>query len=226
MIRRGPLLRKAICRHFRGRTAQPRHQRAIPPVGKLWSRLDYLPNAIRDGAFEVSDLILLAYRSQSAAFVAGEALAVLQQEAGTEPEDIVVVTRDATGRVSVNQSTDLATGRPLGGGRWGTMIGMLFLDQRKPVRGGKGLAAQLMDAGLDSAFLQATSKALAVGSAVVGLRVRLLGADAVLDRVRSLKGEPTILQTRLDAATEEALYDMQAQIPDQVLRQHPADDLI
>lgn len=174
----------------------------------------------------MSDLILLAYRSQSAAFVAGEALAVLQQEAGTEPEDIVVVTRDATGRVSVNQSTDLSTGQPLGGGRWGTMIGMLFLDQRKPVRGGKGLAAQLMEAGLDGTFLQAAGKSLQVGSAVVGLRVRLLGAAAVLDRVRALKGEPKILQTRLDAATEEALTDMQAQIPEQVLRQQATDDLI
>jgi hypothetical protein len=54
----------------------------------------------------VSDLILLVYRSQSAAFVAGEALAVLQQEAGTEPEDIVVVTRDVTGRISVNLVQD------------------------------------------------------------------------------------------------------------------------
>ena len=174
----------------------------------------------------MSDLILLAYRSQSAAFVAGEALAVLQQEAGTEPEDIVVVTRDATGRVSVNQSTDLSTGQPLGGGRWGTMIGMLFLDQRKPVRGGKGLATQLMEAGLDGTFLQAAGKSLQVGSAVVGLRVRLLGAAAVLDRIRALKGEPEILRTRLDAATEEALTDMQAQIPDQVLRQQATDDLI
>lgn len=174
----------------------------------------------------MSDLILLAYRSQSAAFVAGEALAVLQQEAGTEPEDIVVVTRDATGRVSVNQSTDLSTGQSLGGGRWGTMIGMLFLDRRKPARDGKGLAAQFLEAGLEAAFLQAASRSLEPGSAVVGMRVRLLGAKAVLDRVRSLKGEPTILQTQLDATTEEALYDMQAKIPDQFLRQQPADDLI
>lgn len=174
----------------------------------------------------MSDLILLAYRSQSAAFVAGEALAVLQQEAGTEPEDIVVVTRDATDRVSVNQSTDLSTGQPLGGGRWGTMIGMMFLDRRKPVQGGKGLSAQLMEAGLDGKFLQAASNSLEAGFAVVGMRVRLLGAAAVLDRVRSLKGEPKILQTRLDAATEEALTDMQAQIPEQVLRQQATDDLI
>lgn len=163
----------------------------------------------------MSDLILLVYRSQDAAFGAGQALAVLQQEAGTEPEDIVVVTRDATGRVSVNQSTDLSTGRPLGGGHWGMMIGMLFLDRQTPAQGGKGLAARFLEAGLEGAFLQAASRSLDPGSAAVGMRVRLLGARAVLDRVQSLKGAPTILQTRLDAATEDALYDMQAQIPEQ-----------
>lgn len=174
----------------------------------------------------MSDLILLAYRSQSAAFVAGEALAVLQQQAGTEPEDIVVVTRDASGRIAVNQSTDLASGQPLGGGRWGVLIGMLFLDARKPIAGGKGLAAQLLDAGLDAGFLRAASGLLGAGTAVVGLRVRLLGADAVLNRVASLSGAPKILQTRLDPATEDALYDMQAQIPEQVLRREGEDDLI
>ncbi|MBL9072834.1 DUF1269 domain-containing protein [Tabrizicola sp.] len=174
----------------------------------------------------MSDLILLAYRSQSAAFVAGEALAVLQQKAGTEPEDIVVVTRDGTGRVSINQSTDLATGQPLGGGRWGTMIGMLFLDPRKPVQGGRGLAAQFLAAGLDAGFLEAASRLLEAGTAVVGMRVRLLGADAVLERLKSLSGAPKILKTRLDAATEDALYDMQAQIPDQALHHQATDDLI
>ena len=174
----------------------------------------------------MSDLILLVYRSQSAAFVAGEALAVLQQEAGTEPEDIVVVTRDVTGRISVNQSTDMTTGLPLGGGRWGTMIGILFLDSRKPVPNGKGLSSQLLATGLEEGFLRSAGQALEMGTAVVGLRVRLLGADRVLNRIKALKDTPKVLRTRLDAATEEALYDMQAQIPEQFLGRQPADDLI
>lgn len=173
----------------------------------------------------MSDLILFVYRSPSAAFIAGEALAVLQQEAGTEPEDIVVVTKEATGQVSVNQSINMATGQPLGGGRWGTMIGMLFLDQRKPAKNGKGLSAQLLETGIDPAFLQSAGEALTKGSAVVGLRVRLLGASRVLDRVKALKAVPKILQTRLAAATEDGLYEMQAQIPEQVLAQTAPDGM-
>lgn len=165
----------------------------------------------------MSDLIIVLYGSQNAAFVAGEALAALQQEAGTEPEDIVVVTRAETGRVSVNQSIDLATGRPLGGGRWGTLIGMLFLDRRKPGAQGKGLAAQFLEAGLEQSFLLAIGQAPDKGGAAVGMRIRLLGANRVLERVKALKGEPRILQTRLSAETEDALYDMQNQIPQGVL---------
>lgn len=171
----------------------------------------------------MSDLIIAAYRSQTAAFVAGERLAVLQQEAGTEPEDIVVVTRDATGRVSVNQSIDLASGKPLAGGRWGALIGLLFLDRRKPVEGGVGLASQFRAAGLDSGFLQEVATLLDAGDAAVGMRVRLLGAKRVTETLQKQAGNPRILQTRIGAEAEEALYDMQGQIPDRAVQ---PDDLI
>ena len=167
----------------------------------------------------MSDLIIVLYGSQSAAFAAGEALAVFQKEAGTEPGDIVVVTRAATGRVSVNQSIDLATGQPLGGGRWGALIGMLFLDRRKPGAQDKGLTAQFLEAGLEEAFLRAVGQSLDKGGAAVGMRVRLLGANRVLDRVKALKGDPKILHTRLSVDAEDALYDMQNQIPQDVLSQ-------
>lgn len=172
----------------------------------------------------MSDLIIAAYPSQTAAFVAGESLAALQQEAGVEPEDIVVVTRTAAGRVTLNQSIDLATGEPLGGGRWAALIGMLFLDDRKPTGEGRGLAEQLLAAGLDAGFLKEVSKALTKGGAAVGIHVRLLGVDPVRARLTKLKGSPKILHARLNAETEEALHDLQAQIPQSVLSQ--ADGLI
>ncbi|MDZ4085201.1 MAG: DUF1269 domain-containing protein [Tabrizicola sp.] len=171
----------------------------------------------------MSDLIIAAYRSRNAAFVAGERLAALQQAAGTEPEDIVVVTSDATGRVSVNQSIDLASGAPLGGGRWGALIGMMFLDRRKPVEGGVGLASQFLAAGLDSSFLQEVPALLETGGAAVGMRVRLLGAQRVTEALQKQAGTPRILQTRIGAEAEEALYDLQAQIPDRAVQ---PDDLI
>ncbi|WP_137109427.1 DUF1269 domain-containing protein [Rhodobacter sp. SY28-1] len=172
----------------------------------------------------MSDLILAIYRTQNAAFAAGQALAVFQRAAGTEAEDIVVVTRDASGRVGINQSIDLATGNPLGGGRWGAMIGLLFLDRRKPQPGAKGLAAQLGAVGLDEKFLQEATKALGKGGAAVGMRVRLLGRDRVVEKLTGMPGSPKILWTRLDPDTEDALIDMQGQIPEAALDQPAGHD--
>lgn len=171
----------------------------------------------------MSEIILFVYRNQSDAFAAGEALAVMQRKAGTEPEDIVVITRDGEGRISLNQSIDLATGQPLGGGLWGMTIGTLFLDRRTEAQSETGLAAQLRAAGINASFLRDAATALRDGGAVVGMRVRLLGASRVQDHVAGLKGAPRVLRTRLSADTEDALYDMQDRIPDAVLR-HAAPD--
>lgn len=167
----------------------------------------------------MSDLILAFYRNPSDAFAAGQALAAFQRAAGTEPEDIVVVTRGAGGRIEINQSIDLATGKPLGGGGWGAMIGLLFLDRRKPKPEAKGLAAQFSVVGLDEAFLQEATKALGKTGAAIGMRVRLLGRDRVIETLSSLSGAPRIIWTRLNPDTEDALIDMQAQIPAAALDQ-------
>lgn len=167
----------------------------------------------------MSDLILAAYGSRTAAFAAGERLAALQVEAAVEPEDIVVVTRGGPGRVSLNQSLDAVTGKPLGGGQWGTLLGMLFLDGRNPTGQGQGLAEQLLASGLDADFLRDVSASLTPQGAVVGLRVRKLGVDRVRARLDALEGRPTILRARLSTETEAALRDLQEQIPLGALRQ-------
>jgi len=170
----------------------------------------------------VSDLIIAVYRNAAAAFSAGESLAALQQSAGTEPEDIVVVMRDASGRVTINQSISLATGEPLAGGRWGALIGMLFLAPPKSNPNGKGLGAQFRAAGLDDRFLQDIGRSLPKQGAAIGMRVRLLGKDRVIDALKGQKGSPKILWTRLNPDAEEALVDMQGQIPEAALTQAQA----
>ena len=171
----------------------------------------------------MTDLIIAAFGSQNAAFVAGERLAVLQREAGVEPEDIVVVTRDASGRVSVNQSVDIATGKPLGGGQWGMLIGMLFLDLRKGGGRGRGIAPQLVEAGLDAEFLDDVVHCLDAGGGAVGLRVRALGVERVRDRLVSSRPTPRLVQTTLDSETEEAFHALMDQIPAQVMAQAATD---
>ncbi|MFN3577588.1 MAG: DUF1269 domain-containing protein [Tabrizicola sp.] len=165
----------------------------------------------------MSDLIISVFRSEAAAFAAGERLAALQQAAGTEPEDIVVVSRSAEDRIAISQSIDLAAGAPLGGGGWGALIGLMFLDARQPQPEGQGLAAQLAATGLDRTFLGNVAQSLNKGGAAVGMRVRLLGRERVMATLDSMQGAPRIHWTRLDARTEEALIDMMGQIPQAAL---------
>jgi uncharacterized membrane protein len=167
----------------------------------------------------LSDLIILAFRTHDAAFVAAENLAALQQEANVEPEDIVVVTRSDAGRVAVNHLTDLATGSAPGGGAWGTLIAMLFLDNRPARTTESGMAAQFREAGIDGKFLDDAVGALNKVGAVVGMRVRLLGVERVVDRAKAFGGSPKVIRTRVNSATEDRLIEMQAQIPRQVLAQ-------
>ena len=170
----------------------------------------------------MSDLMISVYRSRTAAYAAGEQLAALQRSAGTEPEDIVVISRSAEGRLSVDQSIDMATGAPLGGGGWGVLIGMMFLDPRKPQAHGKGLASQFLATGLDQAFLQAAIHALEDGGAAVGMRLRFLGKEKVVGVLDRLPGKPQIHWTRLGPDTEDALIEMIGQIPQAALGQPSA----
>ena len=47
----------------------------------------------------------------------------------------------------------------------------------------------------------------------------MLGKDRVTARVKTLKGTPKLFTTRLDHDTEENLYNMQDQIPQQAIAQ-------
>jgi uncharacterized membrane protein len=167
----------------------------------------------------MSDLIVAAFRSEAAATAARNALLALQQTAGTEPEDIILVTQTGAGQITLDQSVWLATGMPLGGGRWGMLIGSLFLDGRKPgKRSQKGLAALFRKAGLDVAFLQDVSQSLASGGAAVGMRVRNLGAKAVTDRLAGLPETGKVMHSALSAEVESELAAMHDLIPEYVPR--------
>jgi uncharacterized membrane protein len=167
----------------------------------------------------MSDLLVVAFNSESAATVARNALVTLQQAAGTEPEDIILVMQTKAGEITLEQSIWLATGMPLGGGRWGMLIGSLFLDDRKPSKQTKkGLTALFHKAGLDAAYLQDVSRSLESGGAAVGMRVRKLGAKAVIDRLASLPETGHVMHRALSASVESELEAMLDLIPEYVPR--------
>ena len=122
----------------------------------------------------MSDLIIVAFPDEATAFAAGKALVALQKEHLIEMEDVVVVTRDDTGKVSLHQSVNLTTGGAIGGGIWGTLIGLLFLNPIVGAAVGAGagaLAGKFTDIGIDDQFLRDIGQSLDKGGAAVGLAV-------------------------------------------------------
>lgn len=81
----------------------------------------------------MSDLIVVGFDDEATAFELRAALVKLQKEYLLEMEDAVVVTKSADGKVALHQAVNLTAAGAAGGGMWGALIGLLFLN---PTAGG------------------------------------------------------------------------------------------
>lgn len=164
----------------------------------------------------MSDLIIVAFPDEATAFAAGKALVGLQKQHLVEMEDVVVVTRDETGRVHLNQSINLTTGGAIGGGLWGTLIGLLFLNPVVGAAVGAGagaLAGKFSDIGIDDGFLRDIGKSLDKGGAAVGMLVRKITTDKVLEQLEPFREKGRVIHTSLSHEAEAKLKAFLEKIP-------------
>lgn len=156
----------------------------------------------------MSDLIIVAFPDEATAFAAAEALVLLQKEHLVEMEDVVVVTRDEDGKVDLHQSTDLVTGGAIGGGLWGTLIGLLFLNPVVGAAVGAGagaLVGKFTDLGIDDDFLREVGQSLDKGGAAVGMLVRKITTDKVIERLEPFREKGRVIHTSLSHEAEAQL---------------------
>jgi uncharacterized membrane protein len=164
----------------------------------------------------MSDLIIVAFPDEATAFAAGEALVALQKKYVIELEDVVVVTRDAEGHVKLNQSVNLVTGGAIGGGLWGTLIGLLFLNPIVGAAVGAGagaLAGKFSDMGIDDDFLRDVGQSLEKGGAAVGILVRKITPDKVLEGLEAFREKGRVIHTSLSHETEAKLRTFLERVP-------------
>lgn len=164
----------------------------------------------------MSDLIIVAFPDEATAFAAAKALVSLQKQYLIEMEDVVVVTRDEAGKVTLNQTINLTTGGAIGGGLWGTLIGLLFLN---PVAGaaigaGAGaIAGKFSDIGIDDGFLRDVGHSLDKGGAAVGMLIRKITTDKVLERLEPFREKGRVVHTSLSHEAEARLKAFLEKIP-------------
>ncbi len=106
-------------------------------------------------------------------------VAVRMQRAGQlSVHDAVFVSRDADGRASVRETTDLSTGRgAMGGAMWGLLIGTLLggpiggLVGGAATAGGGALLAKLVDTGIKDEKVRELRENVLPGSTALALLV-------------------------------------------------------
>jgi len=76
----------------------------------------------------MSNLVAVVFEDEATAFEMRAALVKMQKEYLIEIEDAVVVTRDQKGKTRLDQAVNLTTAGAVGGGFWGMLIGLIFLN--------------------------------------------------------------------------------------------------
>lgn len=164
----------------------------------------------------MSDLIIVAFPDEATALAASDALVALQKQHLIEMEDVVVVTRGEDGRVHLTQSIYKATGAAIGGGVWGTLIGLLFLNPVVGAAVGAGagaLVGKFRDFGIDDDFLRDVGHSLDKGGAAVGMLVRKITLDKVYDRLEPFREKGRVIHTSLSNEAEARLKQFLEKFP-------------
>ena len=164
----------------------------------------------------MSDLVIVAFDDEQTAFDARAALVKLQREYLIEMEDAVVITRKADGGVQLHQAVNLTAIGAAGGGFWGALVGLLFLNPILGAAVGAGagaLSGWMGDVGIEDAFLKEVGNSVPPGGAALGVLIRKMTADKVLAAMGEFAGKGRVLQTSLTTDQERALADKLATAP-------------
>ncbi len=161
----------------------------------------------------MSDLIVIAFDDQSTAFDLRAELVRLQKDYLLEMEDVVVVTRNSDGAVQLHQPVNLTAVGAAGGGMWGALIGLLFLNPLLGAALGAGagaLSGAFSDIGINDDFMKEVGQTLQPGGSAVFILSRKMTADKVLERLGTFRAKGRVLQSSLSTTDEgawKALFD-------------------
>ena len=154
----------------------------------------------------MSDLIVVGYDDMFKAEEVRLKLLKMQKEYLVDLEDAVVAVKKGDGKVKLNQMYHLAASGAVGGGFWGMLIGLIFLN---PILGavvGAGAGATagaLSDVGINDDFMKKLAEQLKPDTSVLFVLIRKMTADKVLDELKGSGGK--VLQTSLSHDDETKL---------------------
>ena len=154
----------------------------------------------------MSTLIVVGYDDAFKAEEVRLKLWKLQKDYLLDLGDAVVAIKDDQGKIRLNQAVNLTAAGAVGGGFWGTLIGMIFLN---PIIGAVvGAAAgaasgALSDVGINDQFMKDLAATLKNGSSALFVLVRKATPDKVLEELAGTGG--TVLKSSLSHDDEARL---------------------
>lgn len=154
----------------------------------------------------MATLVVIGYESEVKAEEVRLALLKMQREYLIDLGDAVVIVRDQDGKIGLRQLFNVTTAGAVGGGFWGTLIGMLFMNPLFGLAVGAAAGAisgALTDVGIDDGFLKKLAETLKPGTAALALLVRRATPDKVVEEIKQFGG--TVLKTSLSHDDETKL---------------------
>lgn len=156
----------------------------------------------------MSTLIGVLFEDETTAFEMRVALLKMQKQHLIELEDSVVVTRDLKGKIKLDQAVSLTRVGALGGGFWGMLLGLIFLN---PLLGAAiGAAAgsvigRFDDVGLNDKVMKDLAQSFKPGTSALFILLRKATVDKVLDGLKDFAGKGKVFQSSLTKDDERAL---------------------
>jgi uncharacterized membrane protein len=154
----------------------------------------------------MSNLVVIGYDDPFKAEEIRLKLRKMQKDYLIDLEDAVVAVKNEKGKVKLHQAVNLTAAGAVGGGFWGSLIGLIFLNPLLGAAVGAAAGAvsgALTDVGVDDKFMKELATTMTPGSSVLFVLVRKATVDKVLDEMKGTGGK--ILKTSLSHDDEAKL---------------------
>jgi uncharacterized membrane protein len=158
----------------------------------------------------MSTLVAVVFNDETTAFEMRTALLKMQAQYLIEMEDSVVVTKDQKGKTRLDQIVNLTSAGAVGGGFWGMLIGMLFLNPLLGAAVGAGMGAlsgKFNDIGLNDQMMKDLAQSFKPGSSALFVLIRKVTGDKVLAGLKDFAGKGKVFQTSLSKDDEATLRE-------------------
>ena len=154
----------------------------------------------------MSNLVVIGYDDPFKAEEVRLKLRRMQKDYLIDLEDAVVAVKNEKGKVKLHQAVNLTAAGAVGGGFWGSLIGLIFLNPLLGAAVGAAAGAvsgALTDVGVDDKFMKELAATMTPGSSVLFVLVRKATVDKVLEEMKGTGGK--ILKTSLSHDDEAKL---------------------